>query len=576
MFSIFISFLVGFVVVVSVAHGYDDGATYSVKCRSGQTLGENGKYKPRQICELVSGQIRHPNSHAYGTFVDDVNKDGWGKIWVHGDSTVDGWYQSGYLEGALTSKRVYQHYTSWYNYQFGSSPLTNGTINFMYEQYGFAKRLSEREGEDDQNYYLTLKKLLAQFQGILDGVNDNAENENEKLSLLDLLLLEAAGDLYDIIPAVNPSQFKLHVGKLGAQQFEDEWHNAVSCSAIIKIKDDLSDVYAGHNSWTSYQNMLRIYKNYDLDGGNYKTSHSSKPGVIYSKDDFYVLPRHNLVVMETTNGVMNPDLYKFVTPRSLLTWQRLPMVNTLATNGKEWVNIVSKYNSGTYANQWMVLDMKLFEPGKGVTTPDKTDFLWIVELAPGVAVANDVTKVMLDTNQGYWPSYNIPYDEKVYVVSGFQAAYEKYGDAYSYSKCSRAQIFARNQSEANSFENIRSLLRYNDFQNDPLSAGNPTAAISSRYDLRTSSARTYGGVDTKVTSFHRVMQTNKGEVRFILVLFPLCFTFHLIFVFLNRHLLLLSAVLHMTNKSLLLGALQGSIIKFTLDNQMYLTLVLLK
>ena len=60
--------------------------------------------------------------------------------------------------------------------------------------------------------------------------------------------------------------------------------------------------------------MLRIYKNYNLGGGMYQSSHSSKPGVIFSKDDFYVLPRNEqrLIVMETTNGVLNKDLLALV------------------------------------------------------------------------------------------------------------------------------------------------------------------------------------------------------------------------------------------------------------------------
>jgi hypothetical protein len=134
-----------------------------------------------------------------------------------------------------------------------------------------------------------------------------------------------------------------------------------------------------------------------------------------------------------------------------------------------------------------------------VTSP--TDFLWIVELAPGIAVANDVTAVMLQTNNGYWPSYNIPYDRQVYVETGFQQAYETYGNQYSYSLCPRAQIFARNASSADSFLGVRSLLRYNNWQEDPLSLGSASNAISARYDLRTTSPKTYGGVDTKVSSF---------------------------------------------------------------------------
>lgn len=118
-----------------------------------------------------------------------------------------------------------------------------------------------------------------------------------------------------------------------------------------------------------------------------------KSGVIYSKDDFYALPRHQLVVLETTNGVMNNDLYTLVTPESLLTWQRLPVVNTLASSGREWTDLMARHNSGTYANQWMVVDMKHFQPGRGITT--RKDFLWIIEVAPGIAIANDVTEVMV-------------------------------------------------------------------------------------------------------------------------------------------------------------------------------------
>lgn len=239
----------------------------------------------------------------------------------------EGWYQAGFLEGSLTSERIYQHYISWYSYQFSTSPPTENTIKFLIKQYEYSLKLTEENQNNE--YYITLRNILYQFQGILDGINYSAK-ENQTLTLIDLLLLEAAGDLYDIIPAVDPEAFDLHIGKLSPLEFFDRWHSKVSCSAMIKITDDKKDVYASHTTWTSYQNMLRIYKHYDLGGGNYKSSHSSKPGVIYSKDDFYVLPKHNLIVMETTNGVMNEELYKAVTTESLFTWQRLPLCNTLA------------------------------------------------------------------------------------------------------------------------------------------------------------------------------------------------------------------------------------------------------
>lgn len=495
------------VVTVAVVGAFENGQVYSVVC---------DKIR-RRDCNLIAGKQAYGSTqeggetHAYGTYVDEVNTDGWGKLWVHSDATVEGWYQAGFIEGMLTSERVYQHFASWFDYQFGAAPPTENTVKFVLDQYAYAKRLVHDHPNSPMkdDYFSTLGKLLAQFEGILAGVNQGAADASKQITLVQLLLLEAAGDLYDIIPAVDPEGFKLHIGKLSAQEFHDRWHKQISCSAIILVPDDFSDLYAGHNSWTSYQNMLRIYKNYDLDDGRYQTSHSSKPGVIYSKDDFYVLPRSKLVVMETTNGVMNKDLYKFVTPQSLLTWQRLPVINTIADSGAQWTDLMAQYNSGTYANQWMVLDTKRFVPGAPMSA-STTGLLSIIEVAPNVAVANDVSSVLLTgrvaNGKGgfFWPSYNIPYDKEVYVKTGFQQAYDTYGDSYSYTNCTRAQIFARDAPKVQSFDGVQHLLRYNDYTKDPLSQGNAAAAISSRYDLRTDAPKTYGGVDTKVTSFSRM------------------------------------------------------------------------
>jgi hypothetical protein len=38
---------------------------------------------------------------------------------------------------------------------------------------------------------------------------------------------------------------------------------------------------------------------------------------------------------------------------------RVIIANDLASNAKEWVEIFSLYNSGTYNNQWGVIDMKV-------------------------------------------------------------------------------------------------------------------------------------------------------------------------------------------------------------------------
>jgi hypothetical protein len=190
--------------------------------------------------------------------------------------------------------------------------------------------------------------------------------------------------------------------------------------------------------------MVRTFKIYDFQ---FKTSNarriafSAKPALLYSKDDFHVLSS-GMTVIETTNGIRDEALYPNVKPTTLLTWQRIPVCNRLAVDGLTWVQCFDKYFSGTYANQYQVLDYKLFTPGK----PLQPGTLWINEQVPGHTRSEDVTGIIL-RNGGYWPSYNVPYNGYIYNISGFWAAYQKLGDQYSYLKCPRAQIFARDYNK---------------------------------------------------------------------------------------------------------------------------------
>jgi len=84
-------------------------------------------------------------------------------------------------------------------------------------------------------------------------------------------------------------------------------------------------------------------------------------------------------------------------------------------------------------------------------------------------------------------------------VSGFYDAYQRFGDQYSYTKCPRAQIFARDHVKVRDVETMKFMMQYNDYQNDPLSLGNPNNAISARSDL-VQTGTAFGGIDTKITT----------------------------------------------------------------------------
>lgn len=168
-----------------------------------------------------------------------------------------------------------------------------------------------------------------------------------------------------------------------------------------------------------------------------------------------------------------------------MAYARATLANRLSRTPKEWGIFFGKENSGTYNNQWMIVDRI-----------HKT--LGIVEQIPGLVESQYQTELL--TKQNYWPSYNIPFYETIYNLSGYTQMYQKFGNQFSYSQCPRANIFRRNQTNINSIEDVQSLMRFNQYQTDPLSEGNPGFAISSRFDLAKKDAMPFGGIDSKVTS----------------------------------------------------------------------------
>lgn len=73
--------------------------------------------------------------------------------------------------------------------------------------------------------------------------------------------------------------------------------------------------------------MVRIYKHYEfaLASPHHKmrrTSFSSYPGELSSDDDFYLIDT-GLALLQTTNDILDTELYKLLTPKSVLNWQRV-------------------------------------------------------------------------------------------------------------------------------------------------------------------------------------------------------------------------------------------------------------
>jgi len=244
--------------------------------------------------------------------------------------------------------------------------------------------------------------------------------------------------------------------------------------------------------------MNRIYKIYylDLQDPAIKAkghSHSSYPGVLASLDDYY-MASSGLGMVQTTNGLFNDSQYNLINPQTLLTWTRIRTAQALAWDGKSWSETVGRYFSGTYTNQYMVVDFNKFTPGQ----PLGNGALYVSEEIPSLYRYADATQYL---EIGHWPSYNVPFFRDIYTLSGYPAIVAHYGTGESYDLAPRAKIFRRDHTNVTSLDSFKYLMRYNNWQNDPFSEESAGNAIMARNDLNINRPRASGGYDTKVTNY---------------------------------------------------------------------------
>lgn len=493
-------------------------------------------------------------------------------ITTSGDfSDDDQVFAAGYLEGYLTAPRIYQNLQNLHTYftntlnasldepmqwihrqdEWVRDQCTNQLLDTSFAMPPGQQHIpttiketstTKAEATEDKKFedrvWDAVCLAIRQFDGVVAGYQARSLIDSTTtvppLEYADFLFLESNGDLYDIIDKLDPSQRPSW--SPGGDDDDDNENNSNSkhsnapteedaarlfnsialsgkCSALVKVAADLSDIYMGHATWDSYTAMLRIYKHYTFDLRTLnppaqRLSFSSYPGEVFSDDDFFILSSQ-MVVLQTTNKIFNDALFDTLTHESVLSWQRVRAANWMAASGEEWQRALAQENSGTYNNQYIVVDLKRFVPGEDL----RPGLLWVAEQIPGKVVAKDMTATL---TMGYWPSYNVPAFEEIYNASGypdFISKLEKYGQHFSrsthwlsYEASPRAAIFRRDQTAVTSLETMKALMRSNNWKKDPLSEGHPICAICGRGDLDAHFPEARGCYDTKVTSWKMAME----------------------------------------------------------------------
>lgn len=524
-------------------------------------------------------------------YTNTVKNNGWSQLEIHTNPSIESnghssdsiqAYFAGYVEGFLTASLISDHYHNLlHGYCDGEATFCDKVTRYLERNLDFLTRESSTKRGND-SYWHQVGLMLEQLSGLEDGYrvavsSSPITRDANKLvfdtqgpRILDPKVLarrpppgQGPGSAHGFGPSKNRDLS--NVGSLLwlnliAELFDLEYvfdriniTNADEdgyCSALIKLLPEKKELFVAHNSWISYNYMLRMLKKYDfhyhetnsLSSGivsNCEVAFSGYPGIIFSIDDFYILSS-GLVVTETSIQNNNPDLNKFVDKPDEIVLQfiRTMVSNRLAVGGKTWADTFSRYNSGTYNNQFLIIDYNKFDQwthhksGLGAAyhgpndqsdrvtlsgtkgRSENSDILWIVEQMPGMTEKGDITHILL--SKQYFASYNRPFFDNIYKASATQSLIDKNGDYYSYDHTPRALIFARDHSLVTDLSTMYLLMRYNDFKNDPLSRCSTCsppytaiAAISSRSDLNDPNGiypfpalgfRGSGAIDAKITT----------------------------------------------------------------------------
>eukprot|EP01117_Protostelium_nocturnum_P005086 TRINITY_DN183_c0_g1_i1.p1 TRINITY_DN183_c0_g1~~TRINITY_DN183_c0_g1_i1.p1 ORF type:complete len:521 (-),score=165.39 TRINITY_DN183_c0_g1_i1:104-1666(-) len=440
-------------------------------------------------CKQVAGKFAvapgpKGSNIAWAKYSLGMHQKGWNELNVATSGKFSDELQAkcaGYLEGYLSANEIWN---TWRNWEMDQQ-LAPGARDFPLKNEKWVRENAARKPAPNTDYWNQVSLILHQLDGIREGYNARVSTTMPKsvLSAQQFWYLQINLELSDINATAT-----------AIPRAEDDLH----CSSLVKISDDGKRLLSSQTMWSPFKMMLRVWKhvNFAFKAAGTKAqrvSYSAYPGAIPSNDDYF-LTSQNMVIMETTNNVYNMSLYQYVTPQTVPYFIRIMIANRMASSGEEWKKVMTLYNSGTYNNQWIVVDNKKFTPGK----PLVPGTLWVLEQIPGYLYGQDQTEY-LRTNK-HWSSYNIAYYPFIYNISGYPEKLKTGGDSYSWANCPRGKMFKRDQDKVQDIPTLKKFMRYNKWQSDPYSLGNSCNGIASRCDLNPVHPRPYGALDCKLTS----------------------------------------------------------------------------
>jgi hypothetical protein len=225
-----------------------------------------------------------------------IDKKGWDKLSINTYKAAKAHQQAflaGYLEGRMTAEDIFNFYDN----------LRTNTKNHHSEEYdkiytffthvadALKKHVERLQNEfetmeyEDKKYWTRILLGYTQLEGLIKGytyqIEKMGQTKNMQLTMTDFLLLQADGEIPELIRSIHSKEHLQKKTKPGDPNYFEEafgiktedpmtfWGQLMwtsKCSAFIKITKNengtWNDLLAGHTTWTEYYEMLRTYKQY--------------------------------------------------------------------------------------------------------------------------------------------------------------------------------------------------------------------------------------------------------------------------------------------------------------------------
>lgn len=466
-----------------------------------------GKDVINASCSIVNGAAVIKDGYVEGADVhgfweDSVNKSGWYKMHIvtNENTTIsdsDIMYCAGAVEGYLSHDRILNHFNLVFdiNEWDRTRKYPVKIREFLEKNLRYVRQ--SVESYPDEEYWRQIGLIMKQFDGLVSGYKTR-DGGVETMDEFDHWFLQSEGDMFDLTE-IFPDEKQ--PGNNAPVKKHERLGPGNHCSGMIRLLPDYSDIYFSHDAWTDYRELHGELKEYDLKIKSFKADRitlSTRVGKLSSFDDFYINDR-GLFILETTLSNFNEELYEAVVPQRLFTWMRATFATWNSENGQEWTENFIRHQSGTYNNQYLIIDSKVFEAGKKPTN----NLLWIIEQLPTTNRSADITDVLV--KDGYFASINTPWFEDLFNLAGFPEKIASWGDDGNYwdlKTSARWLLAERELPYINTFEKFQAFMRYNNYKRDIVQNGDPGQGISARYDLREGLGehfvkKPFGGLDSK-------------------------------------------------------------------------------